>query len=486
MPPTTTRCLVVGVLGTAALAYAALPYGSLVQAVWYLLVAAAALGLAVHGVRANGCRDTRIWALLLGGLACRWVGDALWFWLQRVMHDDPFPSAADVAYLVSYLPMAVALALMVRGRQPGHDRAATLDAAIVAGGAGLLAAVFVIVPTVTDTSQGALSRGVSTSYPLAALLLLAVLARLWTSTGRTVRAYNLLAAGLLFLFAGDIGYDAVFLTTGLLPDGPWLDVSYLLMYACVAATALHPSMRALSEPVDTGDDALPRPRLVAMAVASMLGPGVLLAQGLHDGPVHWHVIGLGSIVISALVLARLGGLLAQVRQQAQKLAGLARTDGLTGLPNRRTWDHQLARATAVPGPLWVAILDLDHFKQFNDTSGHVAGDRLLREAAAAWRDTLPADAFLARYGGEEFTVLMRGEAGQAHAALAALAAVTPAGQTFSAGLAGWDGHEDPAALIARADAALYEAKGGGRGRVCTSHLLGTAAADGGVPGLRGP
>jgi diguanylate cyclase (GGDEF)-like protein len=245
-------------------------------------------------------------------------------------------------------------------------------------------------------------------------------------------------------------------------------------------------MRALSEPVDGEDDALPRPRLVAMAVASMLAPGILLTEGLHDRPVHWHVIGLGSIIISALVLARLGGLLAQVRQQAQQLAGLARTDGLTGLPNRRTWDHQLARATAVPGPLWVAILDLDHFKQFNDTSGHIAGDRLLRDAATAWQDALPADAFLARYGGEEFTVLLHGTAGEAYAVLAALAAVTPAGQTFSAGVAGWDGHEEPPTLVARADTALYEAKRGGRARVWPPpHDLGTVPAGSSVPGRSG-
>jgi diguanylate cyclase (GGDEF)-like protein len=151
------------------------------------------------------------------------------------------------------------------------------------------------------------------------------------------------------------------------------------------------------------------------------------------------------------------------------LASLVLTDPLTGCLNRRGFDQALAREVARAlrsgSELALLALDLDHFKMINDTYGHPAGDALLKQAAAAWRSVLPAGAVLARYGGEEFTVLLRGHtAHQAYAVLEATRAVTPLQQSFSAGLACWDGREEPAALVARADEQLYDAKRAGRGR----------------------
>ena len=95
-----------------------------------------------------------------------------------------------------------------------------------------------------------------------------------------------------------------------------------------------------------------------------------------------------------------------------QLEHLARTDGLTGLPNRRHWEQQLprelARAWRDGRQLCVAMLDLDYFKDYNDRHGHQAGDRLLSEAAIAWRAALRPYDILARYGGEEFSVILPG------------------------------------------------------------------------------
>jgi diguanylate cyclase (GGDEF)-like protein len=154
-----------------------------------------------------------------------------------------------------------------------------------------------------------------------------------------------------------------------------------------------------------------------------------------------------------------------------RLAELAATDPLTGLPNRRTWDSELDRmlARARPGRLCVAMLDLDHFKAFNDARGHLAGDRLLKEAAALWRDQLRPGDLLARYGGEEFVVLLpECDLDGARAVIERLRAATPTGQTCSAGVAAWGGSETAHALTARADAALYEAKRAGRDRLAAS------------------
>lgn len=164
----------------------------------------------------------------------------------------------------------------------------------------------------------------------------------------------------------------------------------------------------------------------------------------------------------------------QLEQDREDLLGkteeLARTDRLTGLPNRRAWDAEIedavARAQRHGRPLALAMVDLDHFKRFNDAHGHVDGDALLVDAAARWRLTLRSTDFLARYGGEEFSILLPDSAPEeAEKVLGRLRAVTPKDQTCSVGLAYWCDGDSPKDLVARADGAMYEAKGRGRDRV---------------------
>ena len=150
-----------------------------------------------------------------------------------------------------------------------------------------------------------------------------------------------------------------------------------------------------------------------------------------------------------------------------QLSAMADTDELTGLPNRRAWDEVILRAvgyaTRTRRPLCVAVIDLDHFKAFNDRNGHQAGDRLLKAAAASWRTVLRTSDTLARYGGEEFAVALPNcSADASRIVLERLRALTPDGETCSIGLAEWIPGESAAELVARADLALYEAKRGGR------------------------
>jgi diguanylate cyclase len=152
-----------------------------------------------------------------------------------------------------------------------------------------------------------------------------------------------------------------------------------------------------------------------------------------------------------------------------RMAEMALTDELTGLPNRRSWDdeleRELARAKRHQERLSVAMVDLDHFKDFNDEHGHQAGDRLLQQAAAAWRPAVRASDFVARYGGEEFAVLLPScPPASATDVVDRIRAATPMEETCSAGIAAWDGEESAEALISRADVALYEAKRSGRDR----------------------
>jgi diguanylate cyclase (GGDEF)-like protein/PAS domain S-box-containing protein len=151
------------------------------------------------------------------------------------------------------------------------------------------------------------------------------------------------------------------------------------------------------------------------------------------------------------------------------LQSSARTDALTGLPNRRVWDEdlerELSRARRHGGSLCLAMLDLDRFKAFNDHHGHQGGDQLLAATATAWRPVLRTTDTLARYGGEEFAVLLpHSDEEGAMTVVGRLLDAVPLGQTASAGVASWDGQESASELLARADAALYEAKGAGRAR----------------------
>jgi diguanylate cyclase (GGDEF)-like protein len=150
-----------------------------------------------------------------------------------------------------------------------------------------------------------------------------------------------------------------------------------------------------------------------------------------------------------------------------QLTDMASTDALTGLPNRRAWEKSLNLALAEDKSVALAMLDLDHFKEFNDTYGHPAGDRLLRETAAAWREELRAGDLVARLGGDEFALLLRNcNAANALEVVERLRLRIPSEQTCSAGIATNEPGSPPEALMAHADTALYEAKTAGRDRTC--------------------
>lgn len=162
-------------------------------------------------------------------------------------------------------------------------------------------------------------------------------------------------------------------------------------------------------------------------------------------------------------------LLSRERVNRLHAESLAHVDDLTGGANRRSFDERLvveqARASRSGVELSICMIDLDHFKTFNDTFGHPAGDDLLRRATELWNAALRPEALLARLGGEEFGLVLP-DAGPEAAEIVVerLRNVTPAEVTFSAGIATWDGDESLSDVVARADAALYRAKSEGRDR----------------------
>ncbi|MBO6692249.1 diguanylate cyclase [Parvibaculum sp.] len=175
----------------------------------------------------------------------------------------------------------------------------------------------------------------------------------------------------------------------------------------------------------------------------------------------------------------------ELQQNLEKAHTEARTDGLTGVNNRKAFDEALARELDKAGksgePLCLAIGDIDHFKKFNDTFGHRTGDQVLRLVASCLKSGALAGHFVARYGGEEFAVIMPAtELASAEAVANGVRETVQARElvkrstgeslgrvTMSMGIAQFKPGDTAASLIERADACLYEAKRAGRNRVIT-------------------
>jgi diguanylate cyclase (GGDEF)-like protein len=174
----------------------------------------------------------------------------------------------------------------------------------------------------------------------------------------------------------------------------------------------------------------------------------------------------------------------QLAHANERLAQLSVTDPLTGLANRRRLEDSLAgewqRTQRTRRPLSLAMVDIDHFKQYNDRHGHVEGDQCLQRVAAELARTVRGSDLVARYGGEEFAVVMphtdtasaNEAAERIRLAINALAEPLTADQvvTVSVGVATVTGVEARGTdgLVERADGALYDAKRSGRNRVCTA------------------
>jgi diguanylate cyclase (GGDEF)-like protein/PAS domain S-box-containing protein len=222
-----------------------------------------------------------------------------------------------------------------------------------------------------------------------------------------------------------------------------------------------------------------RERTEAEAAALFEGAETLSFENRYrakDGSWHWLRWSSQLSPDESLIYARATDIteLKRIEGEREELLGkvreMATHDSLTGLSNRRVLEEQLpremARARRSESPLCVALIDIDHFKVYNDTHGHLAGDEVLRECARAWDEALRGQDTIVRFGGEEFLVLLP-DTGPEEAAevVERLRERTPMGQTCSAGLASWDFVESDDDLLGRADAALYLAKASGRDRL---------------------
>lgn len=202
---------------------------------------------------------------------------------------------------------------------------------------------------------------------------------------------------------------------------------------------------------------------VAAAAATMIVPIVAVGAPQYP-PTQWRGVVL-LMLIGGAVAAVVQRLTHENAQMVGRFETLANIDALTGLPNRRAWDGLadavLAAVDAGAAPT-IVLIDLDHFKAYNDKLGHVEADLTLRRLADRWSSLLRADDLLSRWGGEEFALLLPATgAAEATALVAGLAAATP-GLTFSAGMLAIQAPISLDHAMAAADELLYRAKSSGR------------------------
>ena len=337
------------------------------------------------------------WFFIGCALLATTIGDVLFdFWYGG---NPPFPSAADVAYLLFYPLLYVGIVLLLR-RRVSISATLWLDGLVAATAAAALGASVLVEVVVNSTHGSRLVVLTNMAYPIGDVLLLALLVFVFSVTRwRPGRAWALIAAGLILNTVGD-GLYLYQTAVGTYQEGTYLDLVWPLSLVLIALAAWQRSGR------------VPRVQLQQRAllgtpiVCGLTATGVLVAASQRPESAITLVLASATI---ALVLARTALSLWENTQLLETSRREALTDSLTGLANRRKLltDLEAEIEAALEGePRLLVLFDLNGFKSYNDTFGHPAGDALLSRLAANLAAAVSPAGEAYRMGGDEFCVLL--------------------------------------------------------------------------------
>jgi diguanylate cyclase (GGDEF)-like protein len=467
-----------GVAGLAATAAYTADVHAVVNAVCLLAIGAGTVWACFTGPRSFGAEPRVAWRLMAFAASSFLVGV-----LVRPLVADsaqPLPLLADVATIPGYIMLATFLIILLR-RRSSFDRHAVLDGLIFCLAGGLAATLLLAVPAAHIQERPELQNLLAAFYPLFDVLLLLLVVNLTFTARQWPPSLLTLIGSLTMLFAGDTAY-AIIGTTGETYSTPLLDVPFLLAYALMGMTALHPSVVQLSRPARPPVQAWSVRRVAVLAPASAT-PFVLLVVMAEPTHAERITIATAGVLATGLLLVRAvfavrAQVVAQLRTEHQALH-----DPLTGLPNRLLLVEEIERllGRATPGGLqqvWVFVLDLDGFKFVNESWGHETGDQLVIELSRRLRSAAPGAVPVAALGGDEFALALLGEregalrlADEVSRCFARPFSIRGIDVTITAsvGIASAPATEYPRiaqvaeALLRDADTAMYRAKSGGPG-----------------------
>ncbi len=418
--------------------------------------------ICLRPLRIHTCR--RSFSLVAAGVTAYCAGNVVSAtWLSHVA-SRPVPSASDLLWLAFYPLVAAGIVGLTGIRGRNRPPAGVWLDGIVAGGGLAAIGAAVIVPSVLSAHGSAATLAMDLTYPIGDLLLVGLVVGIIALRGwRIDRGWAGLGAAFALLAAADFLY-AIQGTGAAGRPSAVANLTYLLALSAVAFVAWQaPPSR-------------PEPKFASWSV--LLVPsgfmfaalGLLLLDHLH------RLSALPFGLATVTMLAAMSRMIVAFRDarglaEARRLAG---TDDLTALPNRRRFmaltEEAIAASEASGRGLVVLMLDLDNFKQLNDTLGHHAGDELLRKIGPRLQHALRHLHTVGRLGGDEFAVLLYPAPGEDAIVAIAQDIVGALREPFtvselslrvtgSLGIATFPDHaRDAAELMRHADIAMYQAK----------------------------
>jgi diguanylate cyclase len=357
----------------------------------------AALTVFLRGLH---CPGDRAWSwLMAGGIAAFAAGDVVYTSYITRLEPEPFPSVADIGFLALYPLMGLGLLTLVRSGSGTVRRSVLLDGLVtflgVAAVAGAAAAPLIAASDDTDSTLGVV---VNAGYPVGDAALIAMVIGVFVLRGGHPGFYGWIAAGLATFAVGDAFYLHRVATETYAVGSP-MDAFWALGLSIVAFGVWRPRQ-------DEGTGRINSVwTLSAPLISVLLVIGVLVRASLVHTPLP--VVLLAAATLLAATGRIVDGFLAVM--DIARVRAEARTDELTGLGNRRLLYEAIEAGIPRLGAgeaMFLLLIDLDRFKEVNDSLGHAVGDEVLLSIGARLRSRIQPEDVLVRLGGDEFAVLL--------------------------------------------------------------------------------